>query len=92
MKRHLVGAVAVIAGFLTLQAQMPPQPPLKLEDVQKALCLVDQPAPVPEKYRAGFESITPRETTAMLAYLSSDWMEGRETGTSGYAQAADYAA
>ena len=92
MKRHLVGAVAVIAAFLTLQAQMPPQPPLKLEDVQKALCLVDRPAPVPEKSRAGFESITPRETTAMLAYLSSDWMEGRETGTSGYAQAADYAA
>ncbi|MCX6565580.1 MAG: M20/M25/M40 family metallo-hydrolase [Candidatus Aminicenantes bacterium] len=93
MKRHLAGAIILIAGFITLQAQMPPQaPPLKLEDVQKALCLVDKPGPVPDKYKIGFESITPKETMAMLAYLSSDWMEGRETGTPGYSQAADYAA
>jgi len=93
MKRHLVGAIILIAGFITLQAQMPPQPPpMKLEDVQKALCLVDNPAPVPDKYKTGFEAITPKETMAMLAYLSSDWMEGRETGTPGFSQAADYAA
>ncbi len=93
MKRHLVGAIILVAGFLTLQAQMPPQgPPLKLEDVQKALCLVEKPGTVPDKYKIGFEAITPKETMAMLSYLSSDWMEGRETGTSGYAQAADYAA
>ena len=28
----------------------------------------------------------------MLTYISSDLMEGRETGTRGYAQAAEYAA
>jgi hypothetical protein len=93
MKRHLVGAILLIAGFITLQAQMPPQPPpMKLEDVQKALCLVDKTQPVPDKYKTGFEAITPKDTMAMLAYLSSDWMEGRETGTPGYSQAADYAA
>lgn len=93
MKRHLTGAVIVIAGLLTLQAQTPPgDPPLKVEDVQKILCLVDKPEPVPDKYKSGFDSIASKDTMAMLAYLSSDWMEGRETGTPGYDQAADYVA
>ncbi len=92
MKRHLIGAVILIAAFLSLQAQMPQQPQMKLEDVQKALSLVDKTQPVPDKYKAGFEAITPKETMAMLAYLSSDWMEGRETAKPGYDQAADYAA
>jgi len=93
MKKHLAGAIILIAGFLSLQAQMPPMgPPLKLEDVQKILCLVDKPEPVPDKYKAGFETIQSKDTMAMLTYLSSDWMQGRETGTPGYAQAADYVA
>ncbi len=93
MKKHLAGAVILIAAFLSVQAQMPPQPPqMKLEDVQKALSLVDKPQPVPDKYKVGFEAIAAKDTMAMLAYLSSDWMEGRETAKPGYDQAADYAA
>jgi len=91
MRKRLFGAIILIAGFVTLQAQMPPQqPPLKLEDVQKALSLVDKPQPVPEKYRVGFEAIAPKDTTAMLTFLSSDWMGGRDTGSPGYLMASDY--
>ena len=90
MKKHLVGAIILIAGFLSLQAQMPPMgPPMKVEEVQKALCLVDKPEPVPEKYQTGFNSIQSKDAMAMLSYLSSDWMEGRETATPGFAMAAD---
>ncbi|MBN1938853.1 MAG: M20/M25/M40 family metallo-hydrolase, partial [Candidatus Aminicenantes bacterium] len=93
MKRHLIGAIILIAAFLSVQAQMPPQQPqMKLEDVQKALSLVDKPQSVPDKYKVGFETITPAGTMAMLAYISSDWMEGRDTAKPGYDQAADYAA
>ena len=63
-----------------------------IEDVQKALSLVEKTQPVPDKYKAGFEAISARETLAMLEFLSSDWMEGRETATRGYQMAADYAA
>jgi hypothetical protein len=93
MKRYLAGAIILIAAFLSVQAQMPPQQPqMKLEDVQKALSLVDKPESVPDKYKAGFDAITVKDTMAILTYVSSDWMEGRETAKPGYDQAADYAA
>jgi hypothetical protein len=65
---------------------------MKLEDVQKALSLVEKPQAVPEKYKAGFEAINAKDTMAMLTFVASDWTEGRETGTKGYALAADYVA
>jgi len=93
MKRSLAGAIVLIAAFLSVQAQQPPQQPqMKLEDVQKALSLVDKPVPVPDKYKVGFEAIAAKDTMAILTYLSSDWMQGRETAKPGYDQAADYAA
>ena len=92
MKKNFFIVMFVAALILTLQAQMPPQQQMKPEDVQKALSLVDKPQPVPEKYKAGFEAITGRESLAMLTFIASDWTEGRETGTKGYMIAADYAA
>jgi hypothetical protein len=93
MKKNALAVVLVFALLIGLRAQgPPPQQPMKLEDVQKALCLVDKPQPAPDKFKAGLEAITPKDTLAMLAYISSDLMEGRETGTRGYAQAAEYAA
>ena len=65
---------------------------MKLEDVQKALSLVDKPQPVPDKYKAGFEAITAKDSIAMLTFISSDLLEGRETGTRGYQLGAEYAA
>lgn len=92
MRKKLVIVVFVAALIFSLQAQMPPQQQqMKPEDVQKALSLVDKPQPVPEKYKAGFEAITGRDSLAMLTFIASDWTEGRETGTKGYMIAADYA-
>lgn len=56
------------------------------------LVVVDKVEPPSEKVRVGFESITDRELSAMLAFLSSDALEGRETGTTGHRVAAEYAA
>jgi Peptidase family M28 len=93
MKKNALAVVLVFAMLIGLRAQgPPPQQQMKLEDVQKALCLVDKPQPAPDKFKAGLEAITAKDTLAMLTYISSDLMEGRETGTRGYAQAAEYAA
>ncbi|MGA2587198.1 MAG: M28 family peptidase [Candidatus Aminicenantales bacterium] len=92
MKKRLLIALLLMFSIIALQAQQPAQQQMKLEDVQKALSLVDKPQPVPDKYKAGFEAITGKDSIAMLTYLSSDWMEGRETGTRGFAMAAEYAA
>jgi hypothetical protein len=92
MRKHLVIALFVFGMIFSLQAQMPQPQQMKLEDVQKALNLVDKPQPVPDKYKVGFDAITGRDSLAMLTYIASDWMEGRETGTRGYAIAAEYAA
>jgi hypothetical protein len=92
MRKHLVIALFVFGMIFSLQAQMPQQQQMKLEDVQKVLNLVDKTQPVPDKYKVGFDAITGKDSLAMLTYISSDWMEGRETGTRGYAIAAEYAA
>lgn len=94
MRSRTVFLVALVLACVSMptRAQMPPQQPLKPADVQKALCLVEKAEPVPQKYRAGVAAITPRETMAMLAYVASDGMEGRDTGSRGYALASDYAA
>jgi len=92
MRKNILIALFVFGMIFSLQAQMPPQQQMKLEDVQKALNLVDKAQPVPDKYKAGFEAITAADSLAMLTYIASDSMEGRETGTHGYALAAEYAA
>jgi hypothetical protein len=63
---------------------------MTLDAVQKALSLVDTPQPVPAKYKTGFDTITARDNMAMLTFIASDWMEGRDTASRGYAIAADY--
>ena len=93
MRKNLLAVILVFALLIGLRAQGPPaQPQMKLEDIQKALSLVDKPQPAPDKFKAGLEAITAKETLAMLTYIASDLMEGRETATRGYALAAEYAA
>ena len=93
MKKNLFAVVLVFALLIGLRAQGPPsQQQMKPEDVQKALCLVDKAQPAPEKFKPGLEAITAKDSLAMLSYVSSDLMEGRDTGSRGYAQAAEYAA
>ena len=90
MKKALVSLLVCVLSFAALAAQQaaPPKP----EDVLKNMVLVEKVEPVPDKMKAGFESITARDSLAMLAYISSDLMEGRETATRGYQLAAEYAA
>jgi len=76
-----------LSGQATQQAQQP-----KPEDVLKNLVLVEKPQAVPDKMKTGFDSITAKDSLAMLTYISSDLMEGRETTTRGYQLAAEYAA
>ncbi len=90
MKKQVLAVVFLCTAIVSLQAQGPPQQQLKLEDVEKALSLVDKAQPAPEKYKAGMEAINAKDTMAMLSFLASDWMEGRETGSRGYRIAAEY--
>lgn len=75
--------------ILNGQATAPQQP--KPEDALKNLVLVEKTPSVPDKMKPGFESISARDAIAMLTYISSDLMEGRETATRGYQLAAEYA-
>ncbi len=92
MKKNILAMTLVFVMIIGLRAQAPQQPQMKLEDVQKALSLVDKPRPAPEKYRAGLEAITAKDSLAMLTYIAHDLLEGRDTATRGYALAAEYAA
>lgn len=85
--------LAVCLLVFALNAQTPqPAPSQKPEDVTKNLVLVEKTQPVPGKMKAGFESISARDSLIMLNYIASDLMEGRETTTRGYQLAAEYAA
>jgi Peptidase family M28 len=93
VKKNALAVVLVFALIIGLRAQGPPaQQPMKLEDVQKALSLVDKAQPAPDKFKPGLEAITAKDSIAMLTYIASDLLEGRETATRGYALAAEYAA
>ena len=60
-------------------------------DMLKNLQLVEKPEAIPSRLQTGFNTITAREMMTLLAFLSSDNLEGRETGTRGYDTAAAYA-
>jgi len=92
MKKPVLAVLLAAVLTLSISAQVPPQPQPKPEDLAKNLVLVEKPQPVPDIMKAGFESITAKDSIAMLGYLASDLLEGRETGTRGYQLAADYAA
>ncbi|MDD8020914.1 MAG: M20/M25/M40 family metallo-hydrolase [Acidobacteriota bacterium] len=92
MKKKFLPVMMLALVLLTyswLQAQMPTLEK-KPEEVKRALSLVSETQPVLEKYKVGFDSITPADTLNMLGYISSDWMEGRDTGSHGFGVAADY--
>ena len=86
MKKHAFTALLAFVLVFSLSAQQAPQQPqMKLEDVQKALSLVDKPQPVPDKYKAGFDAINAKDTMAMLTFSRPIGWKGRETATKGYA-------
>jgi len=83
---------AIMIGLLILpplrgaQAQKETKP-----DFLKNLQLVEKAEAIPARPQAGFDSITAKNMMAMLAFLSSDNLEGREIGSRGYNTAAEYA-
>ena len=92
MKKNLWIAALVFGLLIAGQAQVPPQEKMKPEDVEKTLSLVEKAQPAPEKYQPGLAAITAKDSMAMLNFIASDLMEGRETATRGFTTAAEYAA
>jgi len=93
MKKPALAVLLVAFLAFSLSAQAPQQQPQpKPEDLAKNLILVEKAQSAPDSMKAGFEAITAKTSIAMLSYLASDLLEGRETGTRGYQLAADYAA
>jgi len=95
MKKQILTSVTALFVVLSLAAQVPSQAPAqaaKPDERIKNLDLVEKVIPVPDSFKAGFDSISAKDSLAMLAYIASDLMEGRETGTRGYRAAAEYAA
>jgi hypothetical protein len=80
----------VLIGLLLLpcSAQEKKEAP---PDMLKNLQLVEKPEAIPSHLQTGFNNITAREMMTLLAFLSSDNLEGRETGTRGFDTAAAYA-
>ena len=93
MKKPALMSFAAVFVVLSLAAQVPaPAPAAKPDERVKNLDLVEKVAPAPDSFKAGFESISAKDSLAMLTYIASDLMEGRETATRGYQAAAEYAA
>jgi hypothetical protein len=91
--------IACIAAALVLSAVAQTQTPpattgsqSKTEDFAKNLVKVAKPEAPPADIKAGFDTIGAKSSMAMLTYIASDLMEGREAGTRGYQLAAEYAA
>ena len=83
----------LIAIFLSLSVSaQAPAPAAKPDDRAKNLDLVEKTVPVPETFKAGFDTISAKDSLSMLTFIASDLLEGRETGTRGFQTAAEYAA
>src|SRR4030042_1113858 len=94
MKRSVLTILILFCLVFGLSAQTPPQQSQqpKPEDIQKNLVQVEKTQPISDKMKAGFESITAKDSITMLTYIASDLLEGRDTATRGYRLAAEYAA
>ncbi len=93
MKKPVLSVLLVFGLVFGLSGQAPQQTQVsKPEDILKNLVIVEKTAPPPERMKDGFESITGRDSKALLTFISSDLLEGRETATPGYQLAAEYAA
>lgn len=92
MSKKIGLVLALFIFFAVLQAQGPGQQQSQMtaEEVQRVLSLVEKPKPAPDNVKTGLEAITAKDSIAMLTYIASDWMKGRDTGDDGYAMAADY--
>ena len=91
MKKSILFSVLFIFCALSLVIGQQEKVEAK-KDPFENFSIVEEIQPVPDKVRVGFESITARDATAYLTFISSDLLEGRDTATRGYDIAAEYAA
>ena len=82
MKKKFGVILVLFVIIVALQAQGPAQQQsqMTVEEVQRALSLVEKPKPAPDNVRPGFEAISATDTLAMLSYIASDWMKARSLG------------
>lgn len=81
----------VLIGLLLLPLRSAQEQKEATPDMLKNLQLVEKPEAIPSRLQTGFNMITAKGMMALLAFLSSDNLEGREIGTRGYETAAEYA-
>ena len=91
MKKTALFVLIVIFLILGVSAQVP-APAAKPDEGAKNLDLVEKIVPVQETFKTGFDTISAKDSLAMLTFIASDLLEGRETGTRGFQAAAEYAA
>jgi len=88
MKKILFAAMIALLVLPRLGAQEQKD---AAAEALKNLQLVEKTEALPQRLQTGFDSITVKSLMAMLAFLSSDNLEGREIGSRGYDTAAEYA-
>lgn len=81
----------VLIGLLLLPLRSAQEQKEATPDMLKNLQLVEKPEAIPSRLQIGFDMITAKGMMTLLAFLSSDNLEGREIGTRGYETAAEYA-
>lgn len=93
MRRLAAWSAALLTVFLAVANWVVSQTPVPASQAgENVLVKVEALVAAPEPYRCGLSSITARDARTLLSYLSSDLLEGRETGSRGYRLAAEYAA
>jgi hypothetical protein len=88
MKKFLF---AVLVGLIILPLLHAQEQKALQDDPLKNLQCVEKTEAVPERLQTGFNQINAKEMMAMMTFLSSDNLEGREIGSRGYDTAAAYA-
>jgi len=91
MKKIALSILTIVLLSFSVSAQVP-APAAKPDDRAKNLDLVEKTAPIPETFKTGFDTISAKDSLAMLTFIASDLLEGRETGTRGFQAAAEYGA
>jgi hypothetical protein len=90
MRKNVLAVLLILTFSLAAAAQTPPA--AKAEDFSKTLVKVAKPEAPPADIKTGFDTIGAKSSLALLTFIASDLLEGRETGTRGYQLAAEYAA
>lgn len=89
-RTHLIFAIVFLFAFSFNHGFAQEQ--TESEKTEVNLSLIENPQPVDEKVKTGFESITGKDGITYLEYISSDVLNGREAASQGYEAAARYAA